>query len=70
MKESPSIFVRSPREGGYTYVTTPVFRGFTFLLEPGENDIELNRAFLIYLAIELDARRKRGAKTLDISFVK
>lgn len=31
-------FIGHEREGGYTYITSPQLPGFTFMLEPGENE--------------------------------
>jgi hypothetical protein len=56
---TPTIFKREPREGGYTLVTAPDFPGFSMMLEPGENDVELNTCFLIFLAADIDAAKKR-----------
>ena len=50
MTEQPSIYKRAPREGGYTVVTCPDYPGFSMMLKPGEDDTELNAAFVLFLA--------------------
>lgn len=48
--EQPSIYKRASREGGYTFVTCPDYPGFSMMLQPGEDDIALNAAFVLFLA--------------------
>ena len=59
MTESmPSIYTRNPREGGYTFVTCPDYPGFSYVLNPGEDDSAMNAIFVQFLAINNEALRK------------
>ena len=57
-----------PREGGYTYLTSPELPGFTFMLEPGE-ETDLRRminALYEPLTFYLDAHIKGQARADSI----
>jgi hypothetical protein len=53
----PSIYKREPREGGYTFVTCPDFPGFSFMLEPGQDEAAMNSIFVQFLALDIEAAR-------------
>lgn len=59
MNEQPSIYKRVPRGAGYTFVTCPDFPGFSFMLEPGQDDAAMNSIFVQFLAYDIDAAKKR-----------
>ena len=59
VSEQLSIYERHPRESDYTFVTCPDFPGFSFMLEPEQDDSEMNAAFVQFLAYDIKA-----AKTL------
>ena len=64
--EAATLFVRSAREGGHTFVTCPRFPGFSFMLVPGENDVALNEAFVAFLTVLAERRVRPAAREADL----
>jgi hypothetical protein len=54
-------FIGHEREGGYIYLNSPELRGFSFMLEPGENNLKtiiaaIDEPLRAYLAAKLAFR--------------
>lgn len=52
-------FNKQSREGGYTFVTSPELPGFSFMLEPNENDIALMEAAERFKEVYASYRNQR-----------
>lgn len=52
-------FNKQSREGGYTFVTNPELPGFSFMLEPNENDIALMEAAERFKEVYASYRNQR-----------
>lgn len=46
------LFERNSREGGYIFVTAPLFPGWSYMLHPRENDNSLYQSLAIFAAME------------------